>query len=407
MKKALLYLLALAALFVLLYSLEASREPEFSWHATYSRYDKQPFGTYVFDRLVGASFPQPYRTTYQTLYQLLYDDTLRHHNLLLVGHYYYSEAEELTDLLNYVSAGNTVLIAADEYGYTLLDTLLLQQEYNHSSWVSELSLQQDSTTTIHFVADSAAPAAYTIPRALCYTAFRTKKKLEAADSVTLRQPHLPATVLVEDENGGAVLLKYTFGKGRLLLSTTPKLFTNYGILDTLNSGFVWHTLGYLQDQPLLRLDSSAEDPVEQSPLRYILRHRSLRWGLYVLLATLLLFFIFTAKRRQRPVPIIKKPVNNLRQFAYSIAALYLQKNDNADLIRKKYIYWADRLKRTHGIDIINEAHTPDFIARFAAKTNRQADECAALFRQLDAVTDNSHVPDEVMKDLITKINNIH
>ncbi len=39
--------------------------------------------------------------------------------------------------------------------------------------------------------------------------------------------------------------------------------------------------------------------VQQSPFRYFLAHEPLRWALYLTMITIILFMIFTAKRRQR------------------------------------------------------------------------------------------------------------
>ncbi len=406
MKNKLLYILSIAALFAVIYLLEANRKPIFSWESSYHHSDKQPFGSYVFDSVVRASVLHPYQYSNQTIYQLLHEDSVKQANLLIAKDILYLEKEEVIDLLNYISAGNTVLLASERWNDRLLDTLLLEMDYNYYDVVSALTIKKASCV-IRFTADSVI---YHIPRVLACYDLHPKETLNHNDSITLQQPHIPATVLANNDRNGAVLLKYSFGKGNLLLCTLPKLFTNYGVLDTLNNGFVGRTLGHLQGQSIVRLEernNSYTTGSQQSPLRYILSHRALRWGLYVLMVAMLLFFVFTAKRKQRPIPVIKKPVNNLQQFAYSIASLYLHRNNNADLILKKYVYWADRLKRMHGIDIINEAHTREFIARFAAKTNQPLDACTNLFRQLDAIDTNSHVSDDEMKDLITRINNIN
>ena len=179
--------------------------------------------------------------------------------------------------------------------------------------------------------------------------------------------------------------------------------------DSVNM-FVWNSLSYLQGKPLLRTEyyhagsNFTED--SQSPLRYLRNNPPLKWALNVTIVVILLFMFFTARRKQKAIPVIKAPQNKMLDFVHSITGLYIQKNNNADIIIKKKIYWADTIKRNYGIDIINETHNPTFFERLASKTNKSPEEIADLFRYLDKIDEKTFVPDSVMMDIITKINTI-
>jgi hypothetical protein len=113
--------------------------------------------------------------------------------------------------------------------------------------------------------------------------------------------------------------------------------------------------------------------------------------------------IFTAKRKQKPIPVIKSPPNKMLDFVRSISSLYLMKNNNADIILKKYIYWGDELRRKYGLDIMNEEHDKAFIFQFSAKTGMPESDARNLFLELDGIREHTNVSDTEMMDLITKM----
>lgn len=113
--------------------------------------------------------------------------------------------------------------------------------------------------------------------------------------------------------------------------------------------------------------------------------------------------LFTAKRKQNPIPAIQPPANKMLDFVRSISTLYLMKNNNADIIRKKYIYWSGELRKKYGIDIINEEHNNAFIKQFSSKTGMPESDARQLFLELDGIRSYTFVSDKEMMDLITKM----
>jgi hypothetical protein len=116
--------------------------------------------------------------------------------------------------------------------------------------------------------------------------------------------------------------------------------------------------------------------------------------------------IFTAKRKQKIIPVIKPPANKMLAFVRSIAGLYLLKNNNADLILKKQIYWGEELKRKYGIDIVNEQHDYEFYNRAASKTRQPVEDIRRLFIDLSLIDESSFVSDDDMMRLVAKMNEI-
>lgn len=65
-----LYFLLLAAAVLLVFLYQYRTPKEFVWQPTYSKYDRQPFGSYVFDDVLSSSI-EDYRVVNRTFFQLL------------------------------------------------------------------------------------------------------------------------------------------------------------------------------------------------------------------------------------------------------------------------------------------------------------------------------------------------
>jgi hypothetical protein len=218
-----------------------------------------------------------------------------------------------------------------------------------------------------------------------------------------------AYIISETMTKQKISLRYRIGEGNLILAANPLVYTNYGILNDSINEYIRTHLAYLQERPLVRTEYyqiGSQGENEQSIFRYLLSERSLRWAYYLTLLTIVVFMLFTAKRKQKAIPIIKPPANKMLAFVRSIANLYLLRNNNADIVRKKYIYWADEVKRRFGIDIINENHDRNLYTRLASKTGQSADELRRLLIYLRAIDEETVMSDEDMMQLITKMNTI-
>lgn len=76
----------------------------------------------------------------------------------------------------------------------------------------------------------------------------------------------------------------------------------------------------------------------------ILANDALRYSWWLLLAGLLLFVIFNAKRKQRIVPVIEPLKNKSAEFVKSVGNLYLQEGDFHDMMAKKAQYFLNKVR---------------------------------------------------------------
>jgi len=98
-------------------------------------------------------------------------------------------------------------------------------------------------------------------------------------------------------------------------------------------------------------------------------NKPLRWAIYLALGLVAVFMLLHLRRRQRAIPVVKEPENKQLEFAQLIGTLYYQRGDHADLLRKKYNYFAEHLRRELFVDIDNEADDRDNFQRIALMTS--------------------------------------
>jgi hypothetical protein len=321
------------------------------------------------------------------------------YNLLIIADIMYIHDEELEILFDFIHQGGNALIAAGEFSLQWEDTLDIHT-FGRFQSILDLSLDY-SSAKIRFCAPELEEKIYTVPLPLClwYMKFSDNKKSDT--------PAIQSYVISETSDNHILSLRCPMGKGNLILASNPLIYTNYGILNDSINEYIRYHLSYLQGRPLMRTEyyhAGSQAGKSRSEFRYLLSQPPLKWAFYLTLATILIFMVFTAKRKQRVIPLIKPPANKMMDFVRSIAQLYLRKNGNVSIVSKKYIYWAEKLKRKYGIDVINENHDMNLYARIASKTGQPIEEVRNLLIYYRAIEDGMTLSDDEMMDLITKMN---
>jgi hypothetical protein len=391
MKKYITYSLAILLLFLLLYWINQDVPIQYQWIPTFSTNDKQPYGAYAFDRILKATWKEGYTTNYQRISDLLpdgydgdYDGDITF-NLLIISDAVKIDEYESEQLFNFVeNGGGNALIIANKISYFSIK--------------EEKQAQSFSKVRIH---TPEKEKIYTIPPDLCSGHI-------VGDFVDFAELP-PAYILSETTDEQTLSIHYRSAKGSLIIACNPLLYTNYGILNDSINEYIRYHLSYLQGRPLIRTEyyhAGSQGAQSRSEFRYLLSQRPLKWAFYLTLATVLIFMVFTAKRKQRPIPVIKPPANKKLAFVRSVAHLYLRKNNNASIVSQKYTYWTDKLKRKYGIDIINENHDAKLYARIASKTGQPITEVRYLLIHSRAIEADTVLTDSEMMELIEKMNKL-
>lgn len=401
--KKILFIVILLLLFGILYWLNLNSDPKFTWTPTYSTDDKQPYGCYVLDELLSASWEEGYTHSYESIFALsdsTNDSIPEDHALLIICNYFRLSEYSLPRFFEYIEKGGTVFIAAEDFYSGLTDSLSIGYNYDiHAS----LGLPfLDEKEAVYF-SNTSLGDSIQVPRSMLIKSFEIGTQRDKALSYNVHS----LAVKGEDES---VLLHYRFGEGNLYLCYSPLLFTNYAVLDPLSNPFIRQALAPLQGKPLVRTEyyeslgqSRFVQQKQESVFKYLLSQPALKWAYYLVWVLVILFMVFTAKRKQKPIPVVTPPDNKMLGFVRSITTLYLRRNNNADILRKKNIYWSDQIRRLYGIDIVNEPHDRAFVKRFSAKTGMPEADARQLFLILDGIGEDTYMSDEEMMKLIMKM----
>ena len=354
---------------VLMFAIECRLPKKFVWNPTFSHYDKQPFGCAVFDSLLSSSLPKGYSLSRKTFYELEQEDTTLRRGILVVTDNLHLTDVDVEAMLKMAGRGDRIMLVGSSFSRILKDTLGFECSYS-----------------------------YFYPQ-LCQSYF-------FADSISSK---VLAEKTVTGEAAHPVAMSVSWGKGEVILASTPLLFTNYGVLDGKNAAYLFRILSQMGGFPIVRTEGYMKETaqVQMSPFRYFLSQPPLRWALYLSMVSILLFMIFTARRKQRAIPVIREPENKSLEFAELIGTLYYQKKDHADLVRKKYLYFAEELRREIQVDVEEVAEDERSFGRIARKTGMEAGEIAAFIREVRPVVYGGRsISEEEMKRLIDRMNEI-
>ena len=454
MKSSRNFLFAMLVLFVLFCLLQVNLPKKFVWSPTFSHVDKQPLGCFVFDSVLTQSLPNGYHVTKKTFFQLDQEHAKEKISVLMVVDQHNLKQLDVKYLCNIARRGGKVMVVAssslddgrnadtvvvDELERTFKvriedgmyfslrgilaglkahdndmydtiywnnrETMYAAQSYRMFYNMVGGTLFVDSVPKVKRLAYTLSTAGYDYKYDSLYvgdfTRFDTivdkKERIERIDTFAIKK--IPVAVSVP------------YGKGEVIFVSSPLLFTNYGMLEGNTSVYIFRLMSYLADLPVYRTEAYVKTDAmlvaEQSPFREFIKRPPLRWALYLALLGVALFMIFTARRRQRVIPIMSKPANRSLEFIQLIGTLYYQRKDHVDLVRKKFKLFAEELRKTAGVDI-SDVNTDDReYLLLAEKTGMNSDRLKKVIRQIRLVLHSEgNISVEEMRSLIDAMDTI-
>ena len=127
-----------------------------------------------------------------------------------------------------------------------------------------------------------------------------------------------------------------------------------------------------------------------------------------MLCAALIFMFFSARHRQRVIPVVAKPVNRNLEFVKLLGPIYYRRHDNHDLFLKKYTYFKEELRRKQMIDLEDERMREGNARMLAQRTNTEEKDMANTLKLLRAVadTDAAELGNAQLQECIQKIDDI-
>lgn len=342
---------------------ELVRPKPIDWRASYTSFDKIPFGGFVFFNEAPSLFKtSEIKKIDKDPYEFLKDSTYSTNSAyVFINDEVFLDKRQVEEVLKYVESGNTVFISSRSVGYILRDTLKLFTSTNYKILEEELhpkffnqSLKQESKPTFKKGVFKSTFSKIDTLKTTALGYFKTKS------------PEL-------DELN---YIKVEFGEGQFLLHNIPETFSNYYLLKG-NEAYAANVLSYI-DADEIYWDEYIKSgrKVITSPMRFILNQEPLTWAYYVLIGGLLIFVLFKGKREQRIVQVIKPLKNTSVEFTKTIGDLYFQHKDYSNIIAKKITYFLETLRSKYYINT-NEI-SEDFIKKLAIKSGNSVEKIKEL-----------------------------
>lgn len=427
------FIVIIIVLMAVLLLFEISAPNRFRWDDySQSSNSKNPFGCYVMDSVLKASLPQGYEVRGYGIKQ--YVDPNRgdeKHTFLFTDNYdsFIRNNSFDVDMPQLIEEGNNIILATyftyNDYDY--YDTQGLGEELgfyfmtqnfyssnNNNKFIKKEDLSKYAYyEIINWHADSLFDSTtYKINRAFFNKGVTLSNSYRILASSDYQESYNSAYDDDDDEYSIAVAGIRDYGKGKVVVVSMPMLFTNYGILNDTIRPFVLRLLSECGDLPVVRYDQTHSDKgvdneAEQgSPLRYLLSHRPLRWALYLALATLVALVVFSAKRRQRVIPVIKAPVNHMMDFVKQIGGIYYKRHDNVDLLIKKYATFSHSVRAKTMIDMNDYDNIDQELQLLSNRTGIPFKELKEQILDVWSATHADRLSNERLKQLIDSMNNI-
>lgn len=424
MKASRIFVVVIIALMAVILLFEMNAPTRYQWHdISQSHKSKQPFGCYVMDSVLRGSLPQGYEVLGNGIEKYISKKYKRDkHTFLFTNNYDDFINSFDVNLLKLIEEGNNVVIASDDNLY-YDDAKYVSEELGfyfqpigdiYTAHFNKETLSDRSRyDTIRWWADGRFDTAtYLVSTAFCDNEVRMSGSFRTL--ATLTKAKHKGKYALEAPTGTIAGIRY-YGKGKVVMMSMPMLFSNYGILNDTIRPFVLRLLSECDNKPVVRYDPShidwdvdyVEDEQDSdSPLRYLLANRPLRWALYLALATLVAFVVFSARRRQRVIPVIKPPVNHMMDFVKRIGGIYYKRHDNVDLLIKKYVTFSNDLRAKAMIDIDNFDNLDDELMSLSNRTGIPFNELHQQIRDVMNSTNEDSISDEKLKRLIDVMNDI-
>ena len=386
----------MVVLFALLVLFEVNSPNRFEWDKkTYGHYDSNPFGAMLVDSLLSSSLKNHYQVKAGDINVAYNDSSVKNSALLLVDNFDPSIYQETSMLIDLLERGQTIIIFTNEEFNESLERQLGINLSSDRYYTYSNSTNKSDSIICEWQGDSCYDDARYIFRLLDYEMsylvpdyndvrsgtddydygydnygyeyedddYRyedddygyeddeygyesVSSPYEYEDEYDPKRLNFEWTelMLTSDNYNECVVAVGNCDKGKLVLVSLPWLFSNYYVLEDGGAQLLMRILSQAGDKPIVRYDYNmdtdtsyiAEKNKSESPLRVFLDNKSLRWSVYLTLFTILLSLIFTARRKQRVIPLVEEPKNQTIEMIKHIGLMYYRSHDNAGLISEKY-----------------------------------------------------------------------
>lgn len=353
--------------------------PKFRWDENYDYKNDQPYGLkLLYDILSDSRIDEQFvRITKDPGAILAGKDTASLY--FFAGFQYLINDDNANKLANFVARGNTAFISNVQAEHMLFDKLT-----NSEHPMLFLTYFKDSMVNVtfnHQYSDSVFRFHYQVEKSKRVYDWMGIIRQTFDDSLSLYNFQRVTAI----DSGLVDCFRVRYGKGTFIFHFNPILLTNYNLskenglqyVNALLSGYSANKIYWDEYSKVYRPSMSGQTSTD-TPFRFILSERSLRWAWLLLCFLVLLYLIVNAKRRQALIPLIPENKNTTIEYLKSLASLHYEARSMAfiadEIMRQFYTF----VKHKYGI--APKTDKDEFAALLAVQSGFTRNDISDIFK---------------------------
>ncbi len=397
----------LGVVLVLFFYLTADTR-KYNWRETYDPKSNQPYGTqFIREMLKSYASDGFVYNTKRPIHELLDSASNKKKSAyVFIGDSMFLDSLDAQAMQNYLTAGNDIFLITPYLPQQLIHT------FYQSGCSQNLYVESTDTATIN--------SNFYHPEFAKLKPYKFTFRINDKDA-NYYWEHIGATALCDSVESIVPLgyfepdlvnfFKTPYGKGNLFIHTNPIVFTNYFMVKEKNTEYASSVFSYT-DSKVILWDEYSKVPYSQksrnpyyNPLYFIMQQPSLQYAWWVMLALALLYVFFTAKRRQRFIPVLEPKANTSLAFLTMVSSLHYHNQNHGDIARKKMRHFLHLVRTkyslsTHKID-------SEFIKKLSAKSQISEGEIQLIFDQYQIIEKFNNIDSTRLADLYNAIQNFY
>lgn len=388
--KALLLALVLALIFWL-----GKRIQRFDWDENQSSPKcTEPFGVALYDSIVGEALGQKVVQSYGLPKKVKHSESA-----FLIGknaYGYWLDKDECDTYRNLAKKGAVVvlfvgvdcdIVVAEADSVVVADTIsadaasaVCKQE-NDS--IYEVFFRSVDYHSVNDYKNATAAEVQTYDRTVTFgNGQKTKlRSFLCQSSIKYYDKSYKPICVASDTLTTACLREYPNG-GKLIVTTMPLVFTNYGVMDSDARKLSEYMSSFFKGRKLYRLHEEKNKKSvmeeEDGDFKYIMSQPPLKWAFYIILGLLVVYMVFNSRRRMKAIPVHKIDEDTTLQFAKVLGTFYYHQDNHVPFLMKKYDKLKSTLQSRYGWDV-DKMEASDLINRLYVITEIKKERIAKLF----------------------------
>jgi hypothetical protein len=400
----------LGVILIIFFVFDSDDTVRYQWHETYRVESDQPYGTAFIKKLLETYRPDGdfIFNRKKPLKDLLDSADLTETDYVFIGQNIHLNSQDEEALANFIYAGNDAFIASINAPESLLSRIH-QFECDRSVFYMNNLAESANMNFYHQALKKTGgyDFAYrmgTEDRAYYWNIINREVFCDSARSI------VAVGFLAPNE---ANFISIPHGKGNLYLHSNPIAFTNYFLTKPDKVDYASGVFSHMRGKNMIWDEFSKisfmrnNEEHYNSPLSYILQQPSLKYAWWMLLATIMLYVIFAAKRTQRVIPVLEQKTNTSLEFVQLISALHYQNGNHLDMARKKMKYFLYFIRSKYGIHA--QSFKDEHMIKLAEKSKVSLGDVQGIFSQYSLIERNSYTNIEASRllDLYFAIDNFY